>query len=75
MSIRPTLLPVLAIAYVAATLPILTGGCGELAEFISDARTVGVEIVNDTGFPVDPNIRFDDDAGFLASLFTGDRFE
>ena len=75
MSIRPTLLPVLAIAYVAATLPILTGGCGELAEFISDARTVGVEIVNDTGFPVDPNIRFDDDAGFLASLFPADTLD
>lgn len=55
------------------------GGCdglnldlGELGLEIRGLTTVTVELVNDTGFDVDPYIRFDDDEGFLAQLFPAD---
>jgi hypothetical protein len=34
-----------------------------------DLTTVRVEVFNETAFDVDPRLRFDDDSGFLASLF------
>jgi len=51
------------------TLPgLLLAGCPEAARFIPALNTVWVELVNDTSFPVDPNIQFDDDSDWLASL-------
>lgn len=34
-----------------------------------------VEVVNDTDYDVDPNIKFDDDTGFFAGLFPSDELQ
>jgi hypothetical protein len=52
---------------------LLVGGCPDAARLIPGLNTIEVEIVNDTGFPVAPNIRFDDDSGFLARLAPAER--
>lgn len=44
-------------------------GCIPPGEIFAAIQSIRVEIVNDTSFPVDPNIRYDDDAGFFAGLF------
>lgn len=51
---------------------VLAGGCPEIGGLIPGLTTVTVEVVNDTTFSVDPNIRYDDDPGFLAGLFPAD---
>jgi hypothetical protein len=52
-----------------AILPaFLLAGCPEASRFIPALNTVWVQLVNDTSFPVDPSIRFDDDSNWLASL-------
>jgi hypothetical protein len=38
-------------------------------------NTVQVEVINDTSFAVDPNIRYDDDSGFWASLVPADSLD
>jgi hypothetical protein len=55
------------------------GGCeainlnlDDLGFTVQGLTTVTVELVNDTGYDVDPYIRFDDDEGFLAQLFPAD---
>jgi hypothetical protein len=51
-------------------IPVLvTGGCPDLNIVIPGFTGVTVELINDTQFDVAPNIRFDDDSGFLAGLF------
>ncbi|MFQ5805938.1 MAG: hypothetical protein ACE5I3_05760 [Phycisphaerae bacterium] len=52
---------------------LLVGGCPEAGWLIPGLNTVEVELINDTGFPVDPNIRFDDDSGFFARLAPAER--
>jgi len=47
----------------------VAGGCPGADILISGLNSVQVELVNDTGFPVAPNIRFDDDPGVWASLW------
>ena len=64
MRSRCILLPVASSALSLA----LMGGCPGADILISGLNTVEVELINDTSFPVDPNIRFDDDSGWLASL-------
>lgn len=58
------LLPVL----LAALSWLMLGGCPGAGRLLPGLNTVEVELINDTGFPVDPKIRFDDDSGFWASL-------
>ena len=71
MSRRPSLLLMLL-----ATLPgLLLAGCPEAARLIPALNTVWVELVNDTSFSVDPNIRFDDDEDWLASLFPSESLD
>lgn len=71
MSRRRNLLLTLLVA-----LPgLLLAGCPEAARLIPALNTVWVELVNDTSFPVDPNIRFDDDEGWLASLFPAESLD
>jgi hypothetical protein len=48
---------------------LLLTGCPEAARLIPGLNTVELVLINDSDFPVDPNIRFDDDAGWLAGLF------
>ena len=69
--------PFVGVLFVVAGLAV--GGCDginlDLEGLGLDIRgltTVTVELVNDTGFDVDPYIRFDDDEGFLAQLFPAD---
>jgi len=69
--------PFVGVLSVVAGLAV--GGCNgidlDLEEFGLEIRgltTVTVELVNDTGFDVDPYIRFDDDEGFPAQLFPAD---
>ena len=52
-----------------AALTSVGGGCPNLTVVVDLLDTVTVELVNDTDFSVDPNIRFDDDTGLLAGLF------
>jgi hypothetical protein len=47
------------------TTGLLLGGCLDIAL----VNTIQLELVNDTSFPVDANIRFDDDSNWLAGLF------
>jgi hypothetical protein len=49
-------------------LLLVTGGCPEAGILLPSLNTIQVELINDTSFPVDPNIRFDDDSGFWARL-------
>ena len=56
-------------ALAAAVLMSLGGGCPNLTVVVGLLDTVTVVLVNETGFSVDPNIRFDDDPGLLAGLF------
>lgn len=51
---------------------IVAGGCPEIGALIPGFNTVTVEVVNDTSFSVDPNIRYDNDPGLLAGLFPAD---
>jgi hypothetical protein len=74
---RPIIRPFAGALLVVASLAI--GACDginldldELGLEIRGLNTVTVELVNDTGFDVDPYIRFDDDEGFLAQLFPAD---
>ena len=39
---------------------LLLGGCPDAARLIPGLNTIEVEIVNDTGFPIAPKIRFDE---------------
>ena len=64
----------LAIA-VAGVSTVLLGGCPEIGAIIPGFNTVTVEIVNDTSFSVDPNIRYDNDSGLLAGLFPADTLD
>lgn len=48
---------------------VLAGGCPDANILLTALNTVEVRLINDTSFPVDPNIRYDDDDGWLASLF------
>lgn len=48
---------------------LLPAGCPDAARLIPALNTVQVELVNDTGFPVAANIRFDNDDSWLAGLF------
>jgi hypothetical protein len=57
----------LSAALIAFSL-VVAGGCPGVGTLLPGLNIIQVELINDTGFPVDPNIRFDDDAGFLASL-------
>ncbi len=59
----------------AAAAGLLAGGCPDLGAFVPGMNAVTVEIVNDTEFAVDPNIRFDDDSGFFASLVPADTLD
>jgi hypothetical protein len=68
---RPTL-TFIPLTTVAA---LLVGGCLEPGDLLSTLRSVQVEVVNDTDFAVDPNIRYDDDAGFFASLLPADTLD
>jgi len=52
----------------AALLSPLTGGCADIIGVLPGLDAVEVELVNDTSFPVAPDIRFDDDSGFWARL-------
>jgi hypothetical protein len=65
MSRRNNLPPMLVLALSALML----AGCDLIAELIPSLNTVQVVLVNDTSYPVDPNIRFDDDETWLAELF------
>jgi len=47
---------------------LLLAGCPDVSELLPGFNTVEVELVNDTLFPVAPNIRFDDDSDFFAQL-------
>lgn len=74
---RPTIRPFVGVLFVVASLAV--GGCdginldlGELGLEIRGLTTVTVELVNDTGFDVDPYIRFDDDEGILAQIWPAD---
>lgn len=64
----------LAIALLGAS-SILLGGCPEIGALIPGFNTITVEIVNDTLFSVDPNIRYDNDPGLLAGLFPADTLD
>ncbi len=57
----------LSVVLVGLSLAV-AGGCPAAGILLSGLDIVQVELINDTGFPVDPNIRFDDDPGFWASL-------
>jgi len=57
-----------ALILLGAAVSMLVGGCPNAGRLIPGFNTVEVELVNDTWFPVAPNISFDDDSGFLASL-------
>jgi hypothetical protein len=59
----------------AALSMALGGGCPGADILLTSLNTVQVELINDTGFPVDPNIRFDDDSGFWASLVPAEHLE
>jgi hypothetical protein len=50
-------------------LACLASGCLEGVQLLPGLNSVRLELVNDTGFPVDPDIRYDDDPGFWAGLF------
>jgi len=64
---RP-LVPVLVVlAFVAG------GGCPAGDFLLAGLSDIEVQIINDTDFPIDPNIRFDDDSGLLAGLFPAER--
>ncbi len=65
MSTRSKLLPLLLVTLSALAL----AGCPDGAQLLSILNTVEVELVNDTGYPVDANIRFDDDEGLFAAWF------
>lgn len=52
---------------------VAAGGCPGTDSLFSDLTRIEVELINDTDFPVDPNIRFDNDSGFLAGLFPAER--
>jgi hypothetical protein len=54
---------------VTLTGVVLVGGCPEAVQLITLANTVQLELINDTNYAVDANIRFDDDANWLAGLF------
>ncbi len=72
------LLPSLPLVGLAVVLALNAGGCAGLeglGRLIPGFNTVTVEVVNDTGFAVDPNIRFDDDAGFFAGLLPADTLD
>jgi hypothetical protein len=62
---RSKLLPVALIALAG----VLLSGCPEVAQLIPSLNIVQVELINDTNYVVDANIRFDDDAGWLAGWF------
>lgn len=53
---------------------LLSGGCPEDGVLVP-FNVVRVELVNDTDHAVDPNIRYDDDNGFLAGLFPAESLE
>lgn len=54
-------------------LACLASGCLEAVQLLPGSNTVRIELVNDTGFLVDPDIRYDDDAGFWAGLFPAEQ--
>lgn len=58
-----------------AAAGLVSGGCPDLSAFVPGMNTVTVEIVNDTEFAVDPNIKFDNDSGFFASLVPADSLD
>lgn len=45
------------------------GGCPPGLGFLADFVTV--EVVNDTAFPIEGELRYDDESGFFSSLFGG----
>lgn len=51
----------------------LLTGCPITSLPLPGADTIQVELVNDTEFAVQPNIRFDDDSGFFARLAPSER--
>ena len=53
----------------------LVAGCIDPGELLSAIQSIRVEIVNDTSFSIDPNIRYDDDAGFLAGLLPAESLD
>ena len=65
MTRRSKLLPALLVTFAGVVL----AGCPEAAQLIPLLNSVQVELINDTGYSVDPNISFDDDAGWLAGWF------
>lgn len=60
-------------ALAGAALLSAGGGCPNLTVVVGLLDTITVELVNDTDFSVDPNIRFDDDPGLLAGLFPSEK--
>ena len=72
---RTPLTPSRLAACVAATAVFLIAGCPGIGDLLSDIQSIRVEIVNDTSFSIDPNIRYDDDAGFLAGLFPAESLD
>ncbi len=63
----------LAVMAVLATYPLI-GGCSGILDLlpgIPGLNTIVVEVVNESGFEVDPRIRFSEDTGFFAGLFGG----
>jgi len=72
MSVRKTPMgPPRFVIVVAATCltAAFVAGCVDPGALLSTIQTFEVQIVNDTSFAVDPNIRYDDDASFLAGWF------
>jgi hypothetical protein len=71
MSLKPHVCVVASIALPA----LICGGCADVVGLLPGLNTVQVELINDTSFPVDANIRFDDDSGFWASLAPADSLD
>lgn len=64
-----------------APVPLLLGGCPNgigsiISDLVGDLTGVTVEIVNDSGWTIEPDIRYSEDDGdfaaFIAGLFGGD---
>ncbi len=60
--------PLTMITLLALTLT-LPAGCPDAARFLPAFNTIQVELYNDSDYPIEPNIRFDDDTNWLAGLF------
>ena len=59
------LLTLLTLIAITLTLP---AGCPEAARLLPALNVIQVELYNDTDYDIEPNIRFDDDSNWLASL-------